>query len=204
MLAPQGGAVRMIVRSARFVVACVLASVALIACGSASPSPSPPAFRHFDGEVLSFDYPGAWRHATFAVMSSFSSVLVYLSTAPLSDPCDRTQDSVACIRQAVSGLGPDGVLVEWSRDSFPGWTFDPTQGQLMTVGGRRATLEQADPVDEACQSIGGERELVATIDDPTPDQNWTGMRACLRGPSLDGLEAQIQAMLAAVTWNEPG
>lgn len=192
-------------RSARFVAAGVLASIALVACtGSASPSPSRPPFRHFDGEVLSFDYPGTWESATFDVMSSFSTVLVYLSTAPMSDPCDRASNSIACVRAAVAELGPDGVLVEWSRNSFPGWTFDPSKGQLMTVGGRRATLEQVDQIEEACQSVGGERELVATIDDPTPDWNWTEMRACLRGPSLDGLQGQIQGMLTTVTWNEPG
>ncbi len=190
---------------ARFVASCMLASVALVACGgSASPSPSTPSFRHFDGEVLSFDYPGAWGNATFEVTSSFTTVLVYLSTAPMSDPCDRTSNSIACVRTVVSELAPDGVLVEWLRDSFPGWTFDSTKGHLITAGGRRATLEQVDPIEEACQSIGGERELVATIDDPTPDWNWTEMRACLRGPSLDRLQAQIQAMLTTITWNELG
>lgn len=191
-------------RSFRFVSGCVLASLALAACGAnASPSPAAaptaPALRHFDGEVLSFDYLGAWRDATFVMVSSFSTVLVYLSTAPLSDPCDRTPDSIACVRSAVSALGPDGILVEWSRRAWIGWTFDPAKGRPMKVAGRPATLEQFDP-SQACRAIGGGRELVVTIDDPIPDQNWTEMRACLRGPSLDGLQAQIEAMLATVTW----
>ncbi len=195
---------RSAVRSAHLVAACVLASIALMACGhSASPSPSAPAFRHFDDEVLSFDYRGAWGMATFNVTSSFFTVLVYLATAPLSDPCDRSSSPTACVGAAVSGLGPDGVLAEWSRDSFPGWTFDPTIGQSLTVAGRRATVEQVDPIGDTCQSIRVS-ELVATIDDPTPDQNWTEMRACLRGPSLDDLEAQIKAILPTVTWNQAG
>lgn len=173
-----------------------------------NPSPSPSAIpatgalHHYEGQLLSFDYPDAWSDATFVVMSSFSNVLVYLSTAPLSDPCDRTANSIACVRNAVSGLGPAGVLVEWSRQSFPGWTFDATKGRLTTVGGRTATMEPVDPSEGACRAIGGERELVVTIDDATADWNWTEMRACLRGPSLDDLEAQIEAMLATVTWKQ--
>jgi hypothetical protein len=194
-------------RPARFVSGSVLASLALLACGT-SPSPLPaatlsaPAFRHFDREVLSFDYPDAWGDATFVVVSSFSTVFVYLSTAPLSDPCDRTANSIACIRNAVSGLGHNGVLVQWSRQSFPGWRFDPTKGRLTTIGGRAATFQEVALTQGGCQAIGGERELVVTIDDATPDMNWTEMRACLRGPSLDGLQAQVEEMLATVTWKQ--
>ena len=192
-------------RSARLVTASAVAWLALAACGldpapSSGGSPSTPAPRHFDGEALSFDYPGAWSDATFDVVSSFSSVIVYLSTSPLSDPCERTPGSITCDRNAVAALGADGVLVEWSRQSFPGWTFDPTKGRLTTVGGQAATLEQVAPSEGGCGSIGGERELVVTIGDVPPNWNWTEMRACLRGPSLDRLQAQVEAMLGTVTW----
>ena len=84
----------------------------------------------------------------------------------------------------------------------PGLDVRPDQGRLTTVGGRQATLEQSVPLEGPCQEIGGERELVVTIDDATPDMNWTGMRACLRGPSLDDLQAQVEAMLASVAWTQ--
>jgi hypothetical protein len=192
-------------RSVRLASGCIITALVLLACGAnpptpVAPTPSPPAFRHFDGEDLSFDYPGSWNAGVFPVVSSFSSAIVYLSTAPLADPCDRTANSVACVRNAVSGLGPDGVLVEWSHRAFPGWAFDPTKGRPLRVGDRRATLERIDGSSPRCQGIGSERELVVTIDDPTPDQNWTEAHACLRGPSLDGLQAQVEAMLATVTW----
>lgn len=164
-------------------------------------SPSAPAFAHYDGDALSFDYPGGWSAALFPVQSSFSNVLVYLSTAPMADPCDRIANSIACVRLAVAALGPDGVLVTWSRRSFPGWTFDPAKGRPGTVGGRRATLEQPG-IDDWCHGIGAERVLLATIDDAVPDMNWTEMAACLRGPSLDALQGQVEAMLATVRWRQ--
>ncbi len=161
--------------------------------------PSTPALSWFGGDDLSFSYPGSWNAASFLVASSFSSVIVYLSTAPLADPCDRAPGSVACVRSAVAGLEPDGVLVEWTRQSFPGWAFDPAKGEPIAVGGRRATLERPVPSDP-CRAIGGDEEIVVTIDDPIPDQNWTEMRACLRGPSHEALEAQIQTILRTVVW----
>jgi hypothetical protein len=184
-------------RSTCLVAGLLASTIGLATCGG-----SAGGLRHFDDQTVSFDYPGAWADAEFDVVSSFSSVLVDVSTAHLSDPCDRTANSIACVRSAASDLAPDGVLVEWSRNGFPGWTFDPTKGQPVKVGGLRATLEQVVPPQDDCGAIGGERELVATIDGSTPDMNWTAVRACLRGPSLDGLQAQIEAMLATVAWKQ--
>jgi hypothetical protein len=112
-------------RFVRLVAGCFLVLLSLAACRAEfSNGPATLALRHFDGERLSF-YPSRWRGATFDVVSSFSNVIVYLSTSPLSDPCDRMANSIACVRSAVSGLDPDGILVEWSGSGFPGWTFDP-------------------------------------------------------------------------------
>jgi hypothetical protein len=192
-------------RSSRRLTGLGLAVVLLAGCGATSPAswilPTAPAQSHFDSAGLSFDYPGAWSAARFDVVSSFSSVIVYLSTAPMSDPCDRTPNSIACTRLAVSSLAPDGILVAWSRRSWVNWTFDAMKDRPLAVAGRRATIEQLDP-EQGCRSVGGTRELVVTIDDPVPDWNWTEAWACLRGPSLDALQAQVEAMLATVTWNE--
>ena len=192
-------------RSGRRLTGLGLAALLLAGCGATPPAswvvPTAPAQSHFDSGVLSFDYPGAWSAARFDVVSSFSTVIVYLSTSPLADPCDRTPDSMACTRLAVSALAPDGILVAWSRRSWASWAFDATKGRLLAVAGRRATIEQLDP-GQGCRAVGGTRELVVTIDDPTPDWNWTEAWACLRGPSLDALQAQVDAMLATVKWNE--
>ena len=173
----------------------------------ATPSPSPEATPsqlvsgHYEGGGVSFDYPIEWRGATFDMTSNFHSLIVYLSTSPLKDPCERTANSISCGRGAVSGLDPNGILVEWSRSAWIGWTFDPTKGQLMSVGDRPATFEQLDP-SEQCAAIGGVREILVTIGDVPPNQNWTEMRACLRGPSLDETQAQIETMLETVAWRQ--
>jgi len=159
--------------------------------------------RHFAGTGISFDYPATWTAARFDVTSSFSNSLVYLSTSALSDPCVRGSNSVACGWAATSALGRDGLLVEWAGHGFPGWTFDPTKGGGTNVAGRAATVEAFDATD-ACRAIGGDSEIVVTIDDPRADWNWTELRACLRGPNVDGLRAKIDAMLRSVRWTEGG
>ena len=178
----------------------VLFTIVAAACASVTPSP-PPSVSHYDGSDLAFDYPAIWNAASFPVMSSFSSEIVYLSTSTMADPCDRTANSIDCTRSAAASLGPGGVLVDWSRNGFPGWTFDRSKGKSATIGGRAATIEALDP-SEPCQAIGGIRELVATIDDVVPDQNWTQARACLAGPSSDAAQAQVEAMLRTVVFHQ--
>jgi len=181
----------------RRVPALVVAAAVLVGCAGAS---SKPGLSQYEGNALSFDYPGSWSAATFDVQSSFSNVLVYLSTAPMSDPCDRAAGSISCTRLAVTALGPDGILVDWSRNGFPDWTFDPSKGKPMTVDRRRATIEQYSDSHD-CLGIGGGRELIVTIEDPVP-RNWTMAWACLKGPSLDTLQGQFDAMLSTVKWKQ--
>jgi hypothetical protein len=180
----------------------LLLSVLTAACSmlpSFTVHSGPNGLNHFDGQGLSFDYPAEWAAAHFDVTSSFSNSIVYLSTSPLSDPCDRAPNSIQCVRAAAAALAPDGVLVEWSRNGFPGWTFDPTKGQRFDVSGRAATIEDL-PAVESCKAIGGERQVVVTIDDPVADMNWTEVQACLRGPNLADLRAQVGAMLETIRW----
>jgi hypothetical protein len=182
-----------------------IVGLAMVAGCASSPDPTtngiPGPIRHFVGPEVSFDYPGAWREGHFEVTSSFSISIVYLSTSPLVDPCDRGPNSIACVREAAVALDPDGVLVEWSRHGVPGWTFDPAKGRRVAVAGRAATIEDAPPSD-SCRAIGGERQIVVTIDDPAADGNWTEVRACLRGPDLEGLREEIGQMLGSVAWHD--
>ena len=157
----------------------------------------------FDDGNLAFDYPAAWASAKFQVVSSFSTLLVYLSTEPLFDPCVRQTNldgssSVTC-RSPVGHLGDGGVLVEWGAWGFPGWTFDRTRGRLIRAGGREATLEVQAP-DAGCVGIGGVRAIKVVVPTPEVLWNWTQMDACLAGPDPGVAQRQIEAMLASVVW----
>jgi hypothetical protein len=147
---------------------------------------------------MTFDYPSSWRAATFNVVSSFSNDLVYLSTAPLSDPCDRGPSSVSCSRLAATALGTDGVLVTWTAWGFPGWSFDPNEGSALSVGKREATLV-TQAAENGCQKIGGVREIIVKIPREA-ESNWMQLDACLAGSDPTVAQSQVEAMLKTVRW----
>lgn len=160
-------------------------------CGGRSPC-------SFTAREVAFDYPGSWYAAQFEVVSSFSSVLVYLSTEPPADPCDRTANSVDCIREAVPKLAAGGVLITWTHWGFPGHSFDPSKPPQI-VGGRQASSEESD-ASAGCRGIGGAHELLVTIPIPDAIDNWIEVDACLAGPDPRPAQAQVEAMLTSVVW----
>jgi hypothetical protein len=144
----------------------------------------------FSATGLSFRYPATWHSLTGSgEVSSFSALIVYLSSAPLPDPCP----AVYCAFPRA-GLPPGGVLVRWDADGFPG--FHPPKPNI-TVGGLPAD-ETRTSNDGWCQSLGGTQTITVMIPRPVPG-NWYGMEACLRPPDLPYQEAQISAMLSSVS-----
>lgn len=183
-----------------YFVAVVLAQALFVsACGADDlPIASTATPSHFQGAGVSFDYPSTWNAATFEVNSSFSNLIVYLSTEQLADPCQRAPNSITC-RSPIGGLSNSGLLVDWEQRSFPSFDFATVAGAPTAIGGRAAKVS-AGPADEGCRAVGGESEVVATIPRPNAPLNWTDMRACLRGPALAELRGQVEAMLASVVW----
>jgi hypothetical protein len=194
---------------AKLLTASIGALILAAACAGGAPAASPAASVpavcsgdscRFADDVLEFAYPSTWRAASYEVTSSFSSDLVYLSTAPMSDPCDRSSSETDCVRLAATALGTNGVLVTWSIHGFPGWSFEPGPGPLLTVGQHRASMTAGTPT-EPCRRIGGVTELVVTIPRSAPD-NWAELDACLAGPDPSAAQTQVEAMLESVTWKQ--
>jgi hypothetical protein len=81
--------------------------------------------RHFDaggGFGLSFDFPRAWPEVHYVEESEFTSAIVFLSNAPLHDPCTRTFSSSGqgtICGYPVKTLPPGDVFVSWSDIRIP-------------------------------------------------------------------------------------
>ena len=188
----------------------LIAMVLVSACAGSGASATPSAASSlancqtdtcfFDTGIMSFDYPSSWHAASFNVVSSFSNDLVYLSTAPLSDPCDRGPSSVSCSRLAATALGTNGVLVTWTAWGFPGWTFDPNEGSQLYVGQRQATFV-TKTAEDGCQKIGGVREIAVKIP-RSVEINWMQLDACLAGPDPSAAQSQVETMLKTVRWTD--
>jgi hypothetical protein len=170
------------------------------AAGGAHPvsSPSGPgtATASFSAMGLAFRYPAAWRLGRWSTgVSSFTALIVDLSTSRLKDPCSVTsrlgRTSVFC-GYPVKALPPGGVLVSWNADGFP---FSHPSEPNATIAGRKAI--ETRTTGGWCATLRGTETITVKIFRSVPD-NWYEMDACLRAPGLARPEAEIASMLSSV------
>ena len=180
----------------------LLAGCALLAivsgCGSHEASPPVAAcsggqqsagFRCYSGAYLSFARPRSWKPRHYEVVSSFSTVLVYLSNQLLHDPCRRSSSAITCA-SPLQRLRRGGVLVEWDEGGMPGWTLGRPDG---TIGGLSARVQFSRP-SAACRHIGGTRTVRAVTARRLP-HTFYSLDACLRGPHVRAAEHQLRLLL---------
>jgi len=166
-----------------------------------SPTPPPqPALRTYRAGPeflhLTFEYPGTWAARQYDDQSSFSTLIVFLSNQPMIPPCNDGGCGLA-----VKRLNRGGVLAWWSEWGMPGWAFDKNaKGESLTVGGRRATLV----IKPGCHQIGGRVFMQAVVERPQVPDNWYELDACIRGPGVDQIEAQVRALLASTRFRKEG
>jgi hypothetical protein len=151
----------------------------------------------FSGMGLTFEYPASWRsHAWTADVSSFSALIDDLSTSELRNPCTVTHRpgvTTSTCGLPVRALAPGGILVEWSDIGSPVWHLPKTN---LMVGGHQAS-ERITGGGWCTTMLGGTTTIEVMIARTQP-ANFYGMTACLRGPGISSLEAEISAMLKSV------
>jgi hypothetical protein len=168
----------------------------------ASPSPDPFSSGHYDDGELAFSYPAAWNTERSWYPSSVSDLKAYLSTEELRPACVLSGTATLC-RPPITGLSPGGILISWWRWGLHRGASGPdsTSGDLIHVGGRSARMHDSG-AEGHCLSIDADKSMRLEIPDPTLNGSWTVMDACLRAP-FDDAQAQLDAMLASVTWSSP-
>lgn len=158
----------------------------------------PVSLRAFDGGGVSFRFPASWTaHQYVMPPSTIRSVFVYLSNDALHNPCQGTGSGMTCA-YPIDRLGADGVLVTWSENGSPAWTFKSFReaaGRRTTIGGRPAKV-LIGTSGRTCASIGADELIEVVV--PNGRYNWYEMDACIRGPNLGAAEAQVTAMLRTV------
>jgi hypothetical protein len=151
----------------------------------------------FSGMGLTFEYPASWRsHAWTADVSSFSALIDDLSTSELRNPCTVTHRpgvTTSTCGLPVRALAPGGILVEWSDIGSPVWHLPKTN---LMVGGHQAN-ERITGGGWCTTMLGGTTTIEVMIARTQP-ANFYGMTACLRGPGISSLEAEVSAMLKSV------
>lgn len=159
--------------------------------------PLGPGLASFHGAGIRFRYPANWHLARYHLKTSFVSLIAYLSPQRMRQPCSvhraRRHTRIRC-RTAVARLRHGSVLVGWSRWRSRGWTLRGNPGRIVRIAGRRAKLK----VMRTTCRIGAERVIGAAIPVPHSRGSRYMMLACLRGPGVGKLSAQVQAMLRSV------
>lgn len=167
----------------------------------ASPSPTTTAtgLAHFSQDELGFgfDYPEAWSYEpTQYIAPSGYQLLGYLGTMPVdpSQICHTTAAVSTCDPHAY-GLPPGNVVITISNNSGP--TTDPIAsfersglGTPTRVGGMAAVFSDD-------QQAADRVFLTWKIASPVASNNWIQLDADIRGPGLDIVRTQIEALIAS-------
>ncbi len=154
------------------------------------------ATANFSGMGVAFRYPAAWRSATWNDVSSFSALIVYLSTGRLHSPCTVTKKpgrTTASCGNPIRALTPGGVLVRWSENGFPNWRSPKAN---TAIDGHPAT--ETRTAEAWCTALRG-TEVISVVVPRLLADNWYEMDACLRGPTQ---QAAIASMLKSVHIND--
>jgi hypothetical protein len=150
--------------------------------------------RTFRKDGVRLRYPAAWRTYNYSDdNSSFSSLIVYLSNVRVHDPCltRKTPQAVTTTcGQPVDQLAPRSILVSWSANGFPGWSFAKARGVPIRVDGHRAKLLRK----HATCRIRADVEIDVIVERRAAD-NWYSVRACIRGPGTARFAGQFTTLL---------
>jgi hypothetical protein len=174
--------------------------MAVAACGSGSaPSttPAPPA--RFDESGLTFDYPASWRVFHYENVSSFTSILAYLATVEVHDPCVRTPGSVSC--GAGYALEPGTLVVTIEAASFPGFNIldVPPGARPITVDGLPGYVEDGDPIADP----GATAVRTWSIARPGSIDNYVRITANVRTPNEGAMLDLVDRTVKGIRYNPP-
>jgi len=148
---------------------------------------------NFSGMGVAFHYPADWRSGTWDDVSSFSALIVYLSTGQLHSPCTVSKEPGRTCGNPIRALAPGGVLVRWSENGLPNW-HQPKPNT--SIDGHPATETRS--TEAWCTAMQGTETITVVIPRLLAD-NWYEMDACLRGPAQ---AAAISTMLKTVHIND--
>lgn len=189
-----------------------LAAAGLVASCSLVPrtplvTPGPPAsapasdLRTFDENGIAFAYPAAWREFHYSVTSSFSSVIAYLATVDVPEPCTTTVDpsftTIACADHVV--LTPGSLVVTITSNGFPGFDMSgprPSGTTALIVDGLPAYVETVS-------TNSSDLSLRWTISSPGSVDNYYAIDARMQGPGLVAMRAQLDALIASIRYDPP-
>ena len=188
----------------------LLATLAVGACGQGVPADRPavttkPAGRWdvapFPEFGVSFRHPASWTTSRYDLRSSFSSLVTYVGTRPVGDPCVTRKVRVAtetvCAWPRSGPLAPGGVIAAWSSVGYPSRTLADQAGVATTLGGYPAkVLTQRNGAGCGVARTG--RHIQASIGPSASARRFFTVEVCTGPGSPPETLEEVQAMLASI------
>lgn len=183
-----------------------------------SPSPS-----HLYGGLIRASFPVGWHVLEHeASLTSQSNSIMYVSNQPIHFTCTTTTQRPGVTDTQCGGpltrLKPNGVLLRWDANGFPGWNInnDGGQGRSLTIDGLPAKVQitphgtcWAAVVTMGTNSsmqkqadIGSQETISAVVSARIPN-NYLTFNACIRGPDLTRLSKWVMESLRSTKVVQP-
>jgi hypothetical protein len=187
---------------------------ALSSAPSPSPSPTPAvSLARFDRDGLAFDYPAGWSAVPSGLNMHYITILDFVGSGSATAACaqvtpgpsDTFISSTRCSTDLT--LGPGQVELELSRQDGPGLfgPIDPSDPSRLEPGSRYVTVGGLPAI--ASTSTDGryhaDLSYSWTLSIPAQPNSRYSLEAYLRGPGLDGLQAQVEALVASIAYDPP-
>jgi hypothetical protein len=185
-------------------VAAVAVIVVALTSSGTNKQPTPPVANTVPGNWHTVSYPiwhialkapPEWRSYQYSV--PHDSLIGYLSTAPLHDPCVRTTTSTDC-SQPIDHLTPDDLLIGWGTagDAFTASIAKLRGGERIVVGGRAARISVA-AANEFCAGLGGDTSITVAVGSTSNADSHIAFRmdGCL---GSDADQSDVRTMLRTV------
>ena len=172
----------------------VPAASAPAACPPSSGGPGSGLQGRFSEGGLVFDYPAAWHEFHYQNVSTMSSVIAYLATVDVHDPCVRSANGMSC--GPGYELQPGTMVVTVETAAFPGFNIldVPAGAQPLVAGGLPGYVQDSDPFAQT----GATAARTWSLAMPGSIDNYYRITAQAREPGVDAAFAQVDSLVAGL------
>jgi hypothetical protein len=151
----------------------------------------------FQGGGITFAYPSTWRLHPTNDVSTMGSTIAIVGTADLSG-CGGDIVGINCAYAAP--LGPGQVLVVVGTGASPGGSIEePPGGFVEFVDGMPAVVTTLGPIPQTRQDEGRAWQIGM----PGVVNNWYMVTGSYRGPGVDALRDQVDALVRSIRFDHP-
>jgi hypothetical protein len=163
-------------------------------------------FAHFDTAGIAFDYPAAWAISYPDFDMHYSRIVAFLGTGTATAACQSVGDNGQQCGPDIR-VGPGQLMVEVANIFGPPKMspIDPADPAPIADGGRYVTVAglQAITGDGPAADLGVDVAIGWTLSKPGSVEGRYALDVRMRGPGLEAMRAQVDALVASLVYSPP-